>query len=86
LADEASLEVLLGEQRARSAAKRTPELNATLSAAPERLRASGVGTEAPRSGDRAPDFALPNVHGTTVELGDLLGRGAVVLAFYRGVW
>ena len=37
-------------------------------------------------GDRAPDFALPNVRGEEIRLGDLLGRGAVVLAFYRGGW
>jgi peroxiredoxin len=61
-------------------------VNAILSAAPERLRAAGVGAAAAGPGERAPDFALPNVRGETVRLGDLLGRGPVVLAFYRGVW
>jgi len=39
-----------------------------------------------RAGDRAPDFELANIRGDAVRLGDLLGRGAVVLVFYRGVW
>jgi hypothetical protein len=86
LEEEASLETLLDAQRARSATKRTPEVNAILGAAPQRLRAAGVGADAPGPGERAPDVALPNVRGETVRLGDLLGRGPVVLAFYRGVW
>jgi len=35
-----------------------------------------------RVGDRAPDFTLPDQTGTPVRLGDLLGRGTVVLYFY----
>ena len=37
-------------------------------------------------GDRAPEFALPNAHGETVRLSELLARGPVALAFYRGAW
>ena len=33
-------------------------------------------------GDRAPDFTLPDQHGKSTRLSDLLGRGAVVLYFY----
>jgi len=33
-------------------------------------------------GDRAPDFALPDQKGQTVELSDFLGKKTVVLAFY----
>ncbi len=51
----------------------------------EELRAgfaleAAVGVEA-----RAPDFRLPDVRGNPVSLTDLLGRGPVVLTFYRGV-
>src|SRR5947208_13529378 len=35
-----------------------------------------------RVGDRAPDFTLPDQTGTPVRLGDLLGRGTLVLYFY----
>jgi peroxiredoxin len=37
-------------------------------------------------GDMAPDFALSNVAGERVSLGDLLERGPVVLTFFRGTW
>jgi peroxiredoxin len=35
-------------------------------------------------GDPAPRFALPDAHGETVALDDLLARGPVVLVFLRG--
>lgn len=37
-------------------------------------------------GQRAPDFALPDIDGGTVRLSDLLANGPVVLTFYRGAW
>lgn len=42
--------------------------------------------QAVKIGDRAPDFALPEARGGTVDLTDLLREGPVVLAFYRGAW
>lgn len=50
------------------------------------LAASGVTDRALMSGDRAPDFVLPNVDGRSVRLSALLAEGPVVLAFYRGGW
>jgi peroxiredoxin len=40
----------------------------------------------PREGERAPDFALPDQHGTMVRLSDRLSQGPVVLLFVRGGW
>ena len=37
-------------------------------------------------GDMAPGFNLKNAANTDVALRDLLGRGPVVLNFYRGRW
>ena len=37
-------------------------------------------------GDKAPDFALPNVRGESVSLSDILAKGPAVVAFYRGAW
>ena len=37
-------------------------------------------------GQAAPDFALENVEGQTVNLSDFRGKKAVVLVFYRGYW
>jgi peroxiredoxin len=34
----------------------------------------------------APDFTLPDERGRPVHLADLLGRGPVLLLFYRGDW
>lgn len=44
---------------------------------------SGAGaTEAPDVGDAAPDFTLRRTFDESVNLGDLLARGPVVLVFY----
>lgn len=41
---------------------------------------------AARTGDRAPDFVLPNATGVAVRLSRMLEDGRVVLVFYRGAW
>jgi len=65
-------------------------------ASPERLQAnaqaisdlveSGLSGSASKTGDVAPDFALPDTHGQVVALKTLLDRGPVVISFYRGGW
>jgi peroxiredoxin len=52
----------------------------------DELAASGAAARAVQVGERAPDFALPNVKGAEVKLSALLARGPVVLTFYRGGW
>ena len=49
---------------------------------------SGGATELDRIkvGQAAPDFALENVEGQTVNLSDFRNKEAVVLVFYRGYW
>jgi len=37
---------------------------------------------APKVGDRAPDFTLPDQTGAMVRLGEFVGKKRVVLAFY----
>ncbi|MFS4494561.1 peroxiredoxin-like family protein [Maribacter sp. 2308TA10-17] len=37
-------------------------------------------------GEKAPDFSLSNATNETVKLSNLLQKGKVVLAFYRGTW
>ena len=58
----------------------------TVGAAFEKLMTSDAGDNAPKEGDQAPDFALPNVHGANIQLSELLKKGPVVLNFYRGGW
>jgi peroxiredoxin len=47
---------------------------------------SGVGSKAPRVGDLAPPFSLPDARGKKVSLDSLLREGRVVISFYRGQW
>jgi peroxiredoxin/drug/metabolite transporter (DMT)-like permease len=47
---------------------------------------AGVGAGAPKVGQLAPGFTLPDALGRPVTLAKLLEAGPVVLAFYRGQW
>jgi peroxiredoxin len=68
-------------------AERAPrEVIATLGVEIEKLAASGIAQRALQVGARAPDFALPEARGATIELKALLARGPVVVTFYRGSW
>jgi len=49
------------------------------------LAASGVAPGLP-VGATAPNFSLPDAYGNQVVLDELLGRGPVVITFYRGDW
>jgi peroxiredoxin len=46
----------------------------------------GLAKTALKIGDRAPPIVLNNARGETVDVGALLKRGPVVVAFYRGGW
>jgi peroxiredoxin len=59
---------------------------ASMEAATEHLRRSGMALRAKGQGDRAPDFALATRDGARIVLSDLLSRGPVVLSFFRGEW
>jgi peroxiredoxin len=50
------------------------------------MGASDMFAGAPRPGDRAPSFQLPDARGGDVALDSLLADGPVVLVFYRGAW
>jgi peroxiredoxin len=47
---------------------------------------SGAANGALKQGDHIPDFMLPNAEGLLVSSADLLGKGPLVISFYRGVW
>ncbi|PYL30538.1 MAG: hypothetical protein DMF45_02300, partial [Verrucomicrobia bacterium] len=42
--------------------------------------------QAPRVGEKAPQFSLPDQNGKQVALTDLLSPNGAVLIFYRGHW
>jgi hypothetical protein len=53
------------------------------------VRQMPASASAPRVGDKAPDFSLPDQNGRPVALHDLLsspGTRAALLIFYRGYW
>jgi len=52
----------------------------------DRVRTSGVLSQALTVGDSAPDFTLPDAFGKEVSLKALLAKGPVVISFYRGEW
>ena len=67
--------------------KKAPdEAKAVMHRATEDLRASGIMERVPRVGDDFPDFELPDTEGNPITSAELLGRGPLVVTFYRGVW
>ena len=50
------------------------------------LRQVPLSAQAPRVGERAPGFTLPDQNGKQVALVNLLSPNGVVLIFYRGHW
>jgi len=84
VSDHSATETLneaLAAQRARS----NPDAVATITAANEKLDASGAAPGL-NVGEHAPDFSLPDATGTPVALAERLSEGPVVLTFYRGEW
>jgi len=52
----------------------------------EPTRSSATQLDRIKIGQTAPEFALENVEGQTVQLSKFHGKKAVVLVFYRGYW
>ena len=50
------------------------------------LRQVPLSAQAPRVGEKVPEFSLPNQNGKSVALTDLLSPEGAVLIFYRGHW
>jgi hypothetical protein len=79
---QAQLDAIL----ARGRATRPAEWLATMDAALDELRRSGIVETSRKVGDPAPAFALPNGAGQLVRSADLLANGSLVVSFYRGGW
>ena len=50
------------------------------------LKEVPLSAQAPRIGEKAPEFTLPDQRGKQVTLTDLLSPNGAVLIFYRGHW
>jgi hypothetical protein len=81
-----SLKETLAAMRAASRARIPPETQAVMRRAVDDVRASGILERVVKTGQRAPDFTLPNTEGGETSLATLLGKGHVVLSFFRGRW
>lgn len=62
------------------------EVKEGLAAALDELRADKITSQACRTGDKAPDFTLPNHNGQMISTEALRREGPLVLNFYRGSW
>ena len=81
-----SLSTQLDDFKSASAARIDPARLATMVAATEQLRASGIEATALKVGQRAPDVVLPNALGQPVRLSSLWKTGPLIVLFYRGGW
>jgi peroxiredoxin len=50
------------------------------------LKAQGLAAKSLAVGARAPEFSLPDHNGKVVSSAELLGRGRLVVCFFRGRW
>jgi hypothetical protein len=72
--------------REKSRARIPAESRTIMERAVDELRRSGALDRVVKVGERAPRFTLPTASGRSVDLPELLGRGPVVLSFFRGRW
>jgi len=54
--------------------------------ATEAIKNSSMLKKTVKVGDKAPAFSLENTSGKIVSVANLLSKGPLVLAFYRGKW
>ncbi|MEI6808106.1 MAG: YceI family protein [bacterium] len=75
------------KQPAASTKKQIPDkaTDEAIRKAEKELQIAG-GNDGLKTGDKAPDFSLPDMAGKTVSLYASLKKGPVVLVFYRGEW
>ncbi|HLW34231.1 MAG TPA: hypothetical protein VKS98_01080, partial [Chthoniobacterales bacterium] len=50
------------------------------------LKQVPLSAQAPRVGEKAPEFSLPDESGKQVSLANLLSPNGAVVIFYRGYW
>lgn len=81
-----SLQDRLDEQRRQFESSAPPKALAIMHRATADLEKSGILENVLETGDRAPEFSLPDIDGRDVNLSEVLTRGPVVTIFYRGVW
>ena len=81
-----SLAELFAGVKAGLKARAPQEVIDTLNSVVVRLKATGQAGRSLEVGQTMPEFALPDANGHVVKSADLLAKGPMVLAFYRGGW
>lgn len=76
----------LAERKEKASAKVDTSTKNIYKTGMDAVENSGVLLSAKKVGDTAPDFSLKNALGETVSLSTYLGKGPVVLTWYRGGW
>jgi peroxiredoxin len=81
-----SLEDKLAAVRQATAARLGAAARRTIADTIERNRMLQLAEQSLRAGDVMPDFSLPDADGRIITSGELLDRGPLVAAFFRGDW
>lgn len=81
-----SLQEQLAGISAAGAKKMPEEVRATMGAATQALRESGIMDRTIKVGDKLPSFNLKNANGEDVTSDELLAKGTLVLTVFRGHW
>jgi hypothetical protein len=83
---EMRLQDKLDDRRKNFESNAPPEKLAIMHRATNDLRLSGIMERVLKTGDRAPNFSLPDEQGHQVDSQKLLRKGPLVVSFYRGAW
>jgi peroxiredoxin len=81
-----SLKQQLAEYRAGWYKRVPPERQAIMERHIQQLRAGAIQHTMLKVGDKAPEIRLGNAKGEIVDVAALLGKGPVIVTFYRGGW
>ena len=76
----------IAEYDAAKAKKVSSEILETMAAGTRQLEDMRITDRSLKTGDKVPDFTLPNHNGEPRRLYDMLSKSVVVLNFYRGGW
>ncbi|ELS03536.1 Peroxiredoxin [Xenococcus sp. PCC 7305] len=72
--------------RAQFKANQPEEIKEVMAQATTDLMNAKISEQSLKVGDIVPNFSLPDAVGNILELQTVLGKGAVVISFYRGGW
>lgn len=79
-----SLQEKIQEKKAEFRSSAPNDVQEAMARAIREFQESNIVDKALKSGDRAPDFTLPNGKGEPVNLNRILSSGPAVVGFYRG--